>query len=90
MPFAPKHAPVVEIEKPHLVRLMVVVTLETGPVNPEKVNPVVPELLSTCSTGLKVADWVRAEAAGAINRGSASPAAKMPENFSAALRGGES
>ena len=73
---------------------MVVVTLETGPVNPEsnpeKVNPVVPELPSTCSTGLKVADWVRAEAAGAINRGSASPAAKMPENFSAALRGGES
>ena len=70
---------------------MVVVTLETGPVNPEKVNPVPSKRLpSTCSTGLKVADWVRAEAAGAINRGSASPAAKMPENFSAALRGGES
>jgi hypothetical protein len=47
----------------HLVRLMVVVTPDTGPVNPENVNPVLPLSSSTISTGLKVADWVAADAA---------------------------
>jgi len=47
----------------HLVRLMVVVTLDTGPMNPENVNPVLPLSSSTIRTGLKVADWVAADAA---------------------------
>ncbi|MCS5691674.1 hypothetical protein NZK33_06700 [Cyanobium sp. FGCU-6] len=42
---------------------MVVVTPDTGAVNPENVNPVLLPPPSTISTGLKVADWVAADAA---------------------------
>jgi hypothetical protein len=42
---------------------MVVVTPDTGPINPENVNPVLLLAPSTMSTGLKVADWVAADAA---------------------------
>jgi hypothetical protein len=60
----PSHAPVLLlIGSAHLVRLMVVVTLDTGPMNPENVNPVLPLSSSTIRTGLKVADWVAADAA---------------------------
>ncbi len=60
----PRHAPVaLSIGLSHLVRLMVVVTPDTKLVKPENVNPVLLLPPSTISTGLKVADWVAADAA---------------------------
>jgi hypothetical protein len=50
---------------------MIVTTFATGVVKPEKVNPVLPVSPSTMRTGLKLADWVSAEAAGASSSGSA-------------------
>jgi len=68
----PMHAPVaLSMGSSHLVRLMVVTTFATGVVKPEKVNPVLPVSPSTMRTGLKLADWVSAEAAGASSSGSA-------------------